>query len=40
MHWGTFPVLPGTPEALRDEIGKRGLDTEVVELAPGETWPR
>ena len=40
MHWGTFPVLPGTPEALREEIGGRGLDTEVVELAPGDTWPR
>jgi L-ascorbate metabolism protein UlaG (beta-lactamase superfamily) len=40
MHWGTFPVLPGRPEALREAIVKRGLDTEVVELAPGETWPR
>ena len=39
MHWGTFPVLPGTPEALRDEIAKCGLDTEVVELAPGQSWP-
>ena len=39
MHWGTFPALPGTPAALRDEIKKRGLSTEVVELAPGESWP-
>lgn len=39
MHWGTFPALVGTPQALRDEIGKRGLATEVVELAPGESWP-
>lgn len=39
MHWGTFPVLPGTPAALREEIAKRGLATEVVELAPGSSWP-
>jgi len=40
MHWGTFPVLPGTPEQLRVELRRRGLETEVVELAPGESWPR
>ena len=40
MHWGTFPVLPGTPADLRREIDRRGLPTQVVELAPGETWPR
>ena len=39
MHWGTFPVLPGTPAALRKEIAKRGLFAEVVELAPGQSWP-
>jgi L-ascorbate metabolism protein UlaG (beta-lactamase superfamily) len=39
MHWGTFPVLVGTPQALRDELKKRGTPTEVVELAPGGTWP-
>jgi L-ascorbate metabolism protein UlaG (beta-lactamase superfamily) len=39
MHWGTFPVLWGTPALLRDEIRKRGLSTEVVELAPGGYWP-
>lgn len=40
MHWGTFPVLPGTPEELRREIDRRGLATEVVELSPGQSWPR
>ncbi|HEY3202346.1 MAG TPA: metal-dependent hydrolase [Thermoanaerobaculia bacterium] len=40
MHWGTFPVLSGTPAALRDELKKRGVSTEVIELAPGESWPR
>jgi L-ascorbate metabolism protein UlaG (beta-lactamase superfamily) len=39
IHWGTFPVLPGTPADLRREIDRRGLATEVVELAPGESWP-
>jgi L-ascorbate metabolism protein UlaG (beta-lactamase superfamily) len=39
MHWGTFPVLTGTPAALRDEIAKRGVATEVIELAPGGSWP-
>ena len=39
MHWGTFPVLPGTPAVLRKEIEKRGLTTEVVELKPGGSWP-
>ena len=40
MHWGTFPVLSGTPEALREEIAKRKLSTEVVEMSPGGVWPR
>ncbi len=39
MHWGTFPALTGTPEALRDEIRKRGLSTEVIALKPGGSWP-
>ena len=40
MHWGTFPALTGTPAALRAEIAKRGLATEVIELSPGGSWPR
>ncbi len=39
MHWGTFPALTGTPAALREEIGKRGAKTEVIELEPGGSWP-
>jgi L-ascorbate metabolism protein UlaG (beta-lactamase superfamily) len=38
MHWGTFPALWGTPALLREEIAKRGLSTEVIELAPGDSW--
>lgn len=38
IHYGTFPVLTGTPEALRTELGKRGLECQVVALEPGESW--
>lgn len=38
MHYGTFPGLPGTPGALRDELATRGVEgVEVEELAPGDT---
>lgn len=38
MHYGTFPILTGTPEALRDALQTLGLnDVEVVEMKPGET---
>ncbi len=38
MHYGTFPILVGTPSALRDELANRGVEgVEVEELAPGET---
>ena len=40
MHWGTFPALTGTPAVLHEEIGKRGSKTEVIELTPGESWPK
>jgi L-ascorbate metabolism protein UlaG (beta-lactamase superfamily) len=36
-HYGTFPLLTGTPDQLRDELKKRGYKCEVVELKPGET---
>jgi L-ascorbate metabolism protein UlaG (beta-lactamase superfamily) len=34
MHWGTFPLLTGTPEQLR-KLVPAGVD--VLELKPGET---
>ncbi len=38
LHYGTFPVLTGTPAQLRDELAARGLgDVVVHEPAPGET---
>jgi L-ascorbate metabolism protein UlaG (beta-lactamase superfamily) len=39
MHWGTFPVLPGKPEALRQALRERSRTCEVIELAPGQSWP-
>jgi len=35
MHWGTFPLLTGTPAALRPLVERRGI--ELLELKPGET---
>ncbi len=35
MHWGTFPLLTGTPAALREHLTGTGID--VLELQPGET---
>jgi len=36
-HYGTFPVLTGTPDALRNELEKLGVEAEVVAPRPGET---
>lgn len=36
MHYGTFPVLTGTPEQLRQEA-KDVEGLEVVEMEPGQT---
>ena len=35
MHYGTFPLLTGTPAQLRELVSAKGV--EVVELKPGET---
>ena len=35
MHWGTFPLLTGTPAALKQLVASRGV--QVLELKPGET---
>ena len=35
MHFGTFPVLTGTPAALREYIGS--LPIQIFEIEPGET---
>jgi L-ascorbate metabolism protein UlaG (beta-lactamase superfamily) len=36
IHWGTFPILAGTPDQLRTELAERGLgDVRVHALVPG-----
>ena len=35
MHWGTFPLLTGTPSDLKTHL--RGSGVDVLELKPGET---
>ncbi len=35
MHYGTFPVLTGTPDRLKELVGPFGVDVLVLE--PGET---
>ncbi|MFB6262220.1 MAG: metal-dependent hydrolase [Bradymonadaceae bacterium] len=39
-HWGTFPLLTGTPEQLEEELDRRGVETDVASLEPGERWRR
>jgi L-ascorbate metabolism protein UlaG (beta-lactamase superfamily) len=34
MHFGTFPFLTGTPDALRKLVEPKGV--QVLELRPGE----
>jgi L-ascorbate metabolism protein UlaG (beta-lactamase superfamily) len=33
VHYGTFPILAGTPKELEDHTS-----AQVVALEPGETW--
>jgi L-ascorbate metabolism protein UlaG (beta-lactamase superfamily) len=35
-HYGTFPLLTGTPAAFKAELKNLGLDTEVITLEPGQ----
>lgn len=35
MHWGTFPLLTGTPSELKSALQGKAVD--VLELRPGET---
>ena len=36
-HWGTFPVLTGTPDDLRRHLAELDPEIEVLEAAPGST---
>jgi len=38
MHYGTFPVLRGTPEEFKKYVEERGVKTKIVVLNPGESY--
>jgi L-ascorbate metabolism protein UlaG (beta-lactamase superfamily) len=35
LHYGTFPILAGTPDDLRRELAARGVDAQVHAPEPG-----
>jgi L-ascorbate metabolism protein UlaG (beta-lactamase superfamily) len=37
MHYGTFPVLTGTPEVFEQELKKRKLKSKLRVMKIGET---
>lgn len=37
MHFGTYPVLAGTPAQFKAALAKRGLGGKMIEMKPGET---
>jgi L-ascorbate metabolism protein UlaG (beta-lactamase superfamily) len=38
IHWGTFPLLTGTPHKLSKELDNLGLKCEMIALKPGESY--
>lgn len=36
-HYGTFPLLTGTPEKLREHLAEFGVSAEVLAIKPGES---
>jgi L-ascorbate metabolism protein UlaG (beta-lactamase superfamily) len=36
MHYGTFPILAGTPAQFKAVLDKRGLGSRMIEMKPGE----
>jgi L-ascorbate metabolism protein UlaG (beta-lactamase superfamily) len=37
MHYGTFPILTGTPDAFDRELKQRGAEAELRVMKVGET---
>jgi L-ascorbate metabolism protein UlaG (beta-lactamase superfamily) len=37
VHWGTFPILAGTPEQLREALAARKVAATVHDWQPGDT---
>ncbi len=38
MHYGTFPALTGTPEALSDKLTKDGITVQALQKAEPFSW--
>ncbi len=36
MHFGTYPILAGTPAQFKTALDKRGLGARMIEMKPGE----
>jgi len=38
IHWGTFPILTGTPDAFARELADLGVDHELMIMQPGDVY--
>ena len=38
IHWGTFPLLTGTPEQLEKVLDDHGTNCKVITLKPGQSY--
>lgn len=38
IHWGTFPLLTGTPDQLRQGLAAIGASCSLIALQPGESY--
>jgi L-ascorbate metabolism protein UlaG (beta-lactamase superfamily) len=38
IHWGTFPILTGTPDAFAQELADLGVDCELKVMHPGDSY--
>jgi len=37
IHFGTYPILAGSPAQFKAALDERGLGARMVEMKPGET---
>ena len=37
MHFGTYPLLAGSPTQFKEALDRRGLGARMIEMKPGET---
>ena len=38
IHWGTFPILTGTPDAFARELANLGVDCDLLIMQPGDVY--